>query len=228
MARNAACSVAAAVLIASFIAGCRGGGTKTTVRTVTASEPTRAVITGDGPLDQVIAAALVSDDIELAGLAGYQKIACRKDSAQRPGDPPACRETEADGALVEVLPVTACEGGWVRPEQVPDAFRAALRSGTPRILAVFKPRATPAAFGGGFGAEQVVVFRTGTHPDTQPQGVALHIKNGRVVRIESDCRNVLLLIASEKVDAFIIDPRGTVTPPTPTPQTPAPSGTPAQ
>lgn len=219
MTRHPASHACAAILAAAFVAGCSGGsGTKTTVRTPPASQPTRVVVTGDPPVDQVIGAALVSDNIELAGLVGYQKIQCKKDSPGRPGDPPPCRDTEADGTAVEVLPVTAsCDGGWVRPEQVPDSFRLDLPEGKPVMLAVLKPKATPATFGGGFGADQTVVFRTGTHGDGSAMGVALHLRNGRVVWIEADCRNLLELIAPERVDAFIVDPNGTVTPSTPTP-----------
>jgi hypothetical protein len=232
MTRHPARYACAAILAAAFVAGCGGGsGTKTTVRTVPASEATRAVVTGDPPVDQVIAAALASDDIELAGLVGYQKVACKRDSAERSGDPPSCRETEADGTLVEVLPVSACDSGWVRPEQVPDSFRLDLPQGKPVMVAVLKPKATPTTFGGGFGADQAVVFRTGTHGDGSAMGVALHLRNGRVVWIEADCKNFLELIAPEKVDAFIVDPNGTVTPPTPAPTASpvtAPASTPAQ
>ncbi|MFI5178320.1 MAG: hypothetical protein ACHQO8_07145 [Vicinamibacterales bacterium] len=219
MTRHPARYACAAIVAAAFIAGCGGGsGTKTTVRTAPAPQPTRAVVTGDPPVDQVIGAALASDNIELAGLVGYQKIACKKDSPGRPNDPPPCRETESDGTLVEVLPVTAsCNSGWVRPEQVPDSFGLALPKGKPVMLAVLKPKATLATFGGGFGADQAVVFRTGTHGDGSATGVALHLRTGRVVWIEADCHNLLELIASDRVDAFIVDPNGTVTPSTPAP-----------
>lgn len=233
MTRHPAHYACAAIIAAGFVAGCGGGsGTKITVRTAPASEATRAVVTGDPPVDQVIAAALASDNIELAGLVGYQKVACKKGSAEQPGDPPACRDNEADGTLVEVLPVTAsCDGGWVRPEQVPDSFSLDLPRGKPAMLAVMKPKATPATFGGGFGADEAVVFRTGTHGDGSAMGVALHLRNGRVVWIEADCKNLLELIAPERVGTFIIDPKGTVTPPTPAPAvSPAssPASTPAQ
>jgi hypothetical protein len=221
-------------LAAVFVAGCGGSSTTKTERTVSA-EPTHGTYTGDGATDQVITAALASKDIDLAGLVGYQKVACKKDSAQGP-NPPACRDTEADGALVEVLPATtACANQWVRPEQVPDIFRADLPTGKPVLTAVAVPAPNPAAFGGGFGADQVAIFRTGAHPDGQPMGVALHIKDGRVVWIESDCANAQEFLGADRVASYIIDPNGTVTPPTPVPAAsatpepaPSPIDTPAQ
>lgn len=208
---------------AVFLAGCGGGGTKKTDDpTAPAAEPTRAVYTGDGAIDQVIAAALASDDIALAGLVGYQSVACTKDSPEAPGDPPRCRETEAEGALVEVLPATTgCNPTWVRPEQVPDIFRLDFPKGKTSLGAVARVRPDPAAFGGGFGATEMAIFATGQHADTQPMGVALHLKNGRVVWIEADCTSSLALLAPERIVSYILDPSGTRTS-----STPAPVGTP--
>ena len=217
MSRILARSLAAAAIVAALATACGGGSSKTITRTVAAPAATRVVVTGDGAVDQVIAAALAVDDIELAGLVGYQKIACKKDSPQGPGDPPLCRENEADGAAVEVFATTGCERAWIRPEQVPDVFRYNVPKGAPKLLAVFRPKNVPSSFGTNFDADHVAVFRIGTHGDGQASGAALHLKNGRVVWFESDCRNVLELIAPEKVDAFILDPTGTVTLPTPVP-----------
>ncbi len=216
MSRTPASFLALTAILVALAAACGGGGAKTTTRTVAVPPSTRAAVTGDGAVDQVIAAALASNEIELAGLVGYQKIACKKDSRQGPGDPPLCRENEADGTSVEVFASTGCDGTWVRPEQVPDVFRTGLPKGA-KLLAVFRPKDVASRLGSSFGADYVAVFRVGTHGDGQASGAALHLKNGRIVWFEADCRNVLELIAPEKIEAFILDPAGTVTPPTPTP-----------
>ena len=216
MSRTPAIALAAAAAIATLAAACGGGGSKTTTRTVVApgAAPTRVVVTHDGAVDQVITAGLAADEIELAGLVGYQRIPCKRDSRQGPGDPPVCRDNEADGAGVEVFASSACDPSWTRPEQVPDVFRVGLPKGAPQLLAVFRPKTAPSPFGVNLEADHVVVLRVGTHGDGQSSGVALHIVNGRIVWFESDCRNVVELLAPEKVDAFIVDPNGTVTPPT--------------
>jgi hypothetical protein len=219
MKRSAAGTLAAVVALAALLAACGGGGTKTNT-TASAGTPRpeagQAVISGDPAVDKLIAAALAGDDIGLAGLAGYTAVACKKDSAQHPGDPPACRASEADAAKVEVLPASGCDTGWVRPEEVPDAFRANL-AGKLVLLAVLKPNVTPDTFGGGFGADTVIVFQTGAHSDGQAAGVALHARIGRVAWIEHDCHNVLELIAPVRVASFVVDPKGSVTPATPSP-----------
>lgn len=219
MAQNAACSLAAAVFLSVLVAACGGSGTKTVVRTPPASVAPRitpVTLTGAPALDQVLGAAIAVDDIELAGLTGYQNVSCKKGSADGPGEPPSCRDNESDDTPVEVLPSSACSDGWVRPEHVPDAFRFTLQA-KPELLAVAKPHIAPTVFGGGFGAEEVAIFRTGTHAEGQPAGVALHIKNGRVVWIEADCNNLFELIAAEKVDSFLYDPKGIATPLSPAP-----------
>ncbi len=232
MMRTPARTLLAVAVAAVFLAGCGGGGTKkTNDPTAPAPEPTRAVYTGDGANDQVIAAALAADEIALAGLVGYQNVACTKNSLEAPGDPPRCRETEADGALVEVLPATTgCNPSWVRPEQVPDVFRLDFPKDKTSLGAVARVRPDPAAFGGGFGATEMAIFATGLHPDTQPMGVALHLKSGRVVWIEADCTSSLALLAPERIESYILDPSGTRTSSTPVPVgTPAPTDeTPAQ
>ncbi len=213
MTRNAACSLAAAVVLSALAAACGAGGdsgTKASVRTVpapnTSKERTPVVLTGTPVLDQVIGAALAADDIELAGLAGYEKIACKRDSTERTGAPPACRDNESDGALVEALPSSACDTGWIRPEQVPDAFRFNLPSEKPELVSVYKPRVDSSEFGGGFGTDFVAVFRTHKHAEGPDAGVALHIKGGRVVWIEADCRNLTELTAPQRVESVLFDP----------------------
>ena len=183
----------------------------------TSKQHTPVALTGT-VLDQTIGAALAADEIELAGLAGYSRVACKKDSTERAGAPPACRDNESDGAQVEVMPSSGCDTGWVRPEQLPDAFRFNLSSQKPVLVSVYKPSTNPAEFGGGFGADAVAVFRTNKHAEGPDAGVALHIKGSRVVWIEADCRNLNELTAPPRVESIIFDPAVGVVPTT----TPAP------
>ena len=231
MARNAACSLAAAVFLSVLVAACGGSGTKTVVRTAPASvapKSTPVTLTGAPALDQVLGAAIAVDDIELAGLTGYQNVSCKKGSADGPGEPPSCREDENDDTPVEVLPSSACSNGWVRPEHVPDAFRFTLTgtTGTPgRRETPHRPDGIRRRLRCRRSGD---LFRTGTHAEGQPAGVALHIKNGRVVWIEADCHNLFELIAAEKVDSFLYDPKGIATPSSPVLPTAESTATPTE
>ncbi len=211
MVRTTACVLAAAVLVSVLAAACGGdggsggNGDAKTVSVPTAAKPPPGV-TGDGAIDQIITAALVKDDIALAALAGYERVACKTGSAQGAGAAPVCRGDEADGASVEVLASSACTNSWIRPEAVPDVFAYNLAPGKPELVTVIKPRLRPEDYGGGFSATAVVVVRSRFGAGGQPEGVALHLRNGRVVWIEASCRDLAELIAPDRVEAVIFDP----------------------
>lgn len=194
-----------------FLIACGDSGSTTTVKTLGPGEagtprprPTLAVSSGRPEVDNVIIAALARDDIALAGLTGYSKIACR--DTDDVGDAPACRDDESSGDEVEVLAAAGCDTGWVRPETVPDAFRLALAPHDPKLLAVYVPAYPEGTFGDGFGANAVAVFDTGAAPGAQPKGAALHIKDGRVVWIETGCVDAAALLDPAKIGSFIIEP----------------------
>jgi hypothetical protein len=202
--------VAAAVLFGAIAIACSDGGTETTVETSVARPvPTPDRTTGVPELDTLLRAAVANDFIELAGLTGYQRLACE---TEPPPDAfvPACREDESAGAEVEVFPTSACEPSWVRPEQVPDAYSRAFGGETATVVTAYVPSTPEGLLGGGFGAGQVVVLRTGTHEDGQPLGTALHVLEGRVVWLEQDCQNIVELFPAERVQSFILErPAGT-------------------
>jgi hypothetical protein len=202
--------------LALLASACSTGGSSPNTPTVAAvvsptpsnTSPARTPIPGlpAGLPELVVGAALDKDNIQLARLTFYQQIACKAD--QNPhvgGDPPVCRDNEPDGTSVIVLPATQCQGDWVRPEQVPDVYLAALRIEKPRLVAAYTPKLRPASFGGGFAADTVLVFQTG---DAAADAVALHVKSGRVVWVQAACTSVADLIAPDDVDAFILEPTG--------------------
>ena len=202
---------ALAVLAVALFAACGGGGsgTKTTIRTVIPRTVVPVATTGVPDLDQIILAAAGADTIELAGLTGYQRIPCKKDIPQpASGDPPLCRNNESDGTPVEALPSWKCEGAWVRPEQVPDAFRAALGDAPPKLVAIYRPKLNWTSFGGGFGAQEVVVFDTGAQQGGGESGAAFYVRDGRVALIATACTKLSDLIAPNNVASFIIEPTG--------------------
>jgi hypothetical protein len=189
-----------------------GGGTTVSERTVpasgtTAARPTLEASSGFPEVDAVIQAALAQDELELAGLTGYQMVPCG--SAPDAGGGLPCRESEAEGQEVEALAVTTCEDGWIRPEDVSDAYTLSLAPGPPELVAVYTPRFGVDTFGGGFGATAVAVFRTGSHPETeQTRGTALYINSGRTVWIRSDCNDLIELLDPAGIDTYLIAPAG--------------------
>ena len=200
-----------AAISAAFAIACSDSGSTTTVKTLAPGEagtpkprPTLVVSTGRPEVDAVIASAFARDDISLAGLAGYQKLACV--SPEEAAEGPVCREDESTGDEVEVLAVSGCDPSWVRPENVPDIFRLSLATDTPKLLAVYVPANPEGTFGGGFEATAVAVFDTGFRVDESPKGTAFHIKDGRVVWIETDCNDLASLLYPAKVASFIIEP----------------------
>lgn len=181
---------------ALLVAACGGnGGGNVAVRTVAPGSPAPPVSTGIGDLDHTLTAALAGDFIELAGLTGYQLVAC---VAQPTGDgsPPICREGEAPGDEVQVLLTYVCEPEWTRPEAVPDFYRELLGSNR-ELHAVYRAKT-------GFltlDAEYVGVIRTGNG-----EGAALAIKGGRVITAGSNCDTFESLYGEDMVESFIIEP----------------------
>src|ERR1700674_607241 len=98
MVRNAPCIVAMALVSVLAVACGGGGATNTAVRTVSPGPRAQGVpvVTGDGSIDLVIDAALRTDDIALAGLTGYQHVACTNAAADGTGGAPACRAGESN------------------------------------------------------------------------------------------------------------------------------------
>ncbi len=159
--------------------------------------------TGDQSLDGTLNAALDGDVIEMAALAGYQHRAC--EAAPQGASAPACREGEAAGADVEGLPVTRCDLAWVRPEAVPDAFAAALGDQPLRLAAVYRPKPADGAVLEQ-PAEYVGVIATGAREGAQT-AVALGIRGGRIVSVETDCGGIDRLLGEERVASYVVEPR---------------------
>ncbi len=204
-------ALAAVAVAGAAVAACGGGGgTTTTVRTVPVPQVTLTArtLTGIAEVDHLIAAAEAKDVIELAALTGYQHVACDLD-AEDGTDVPRCRDNESSGDEVEVLASSACDRTWVRPEQVPDAYRAALSAGDVKLFAVYEPDDTDETFGSGFGAQHVIVLLVGARPDGAPAALALHVKDGRVAWFERECEQALELVAGDRVRSFLVAPAGT-------------------
>lgn len=180
------------------LAACGGGGS-TTTKTVAAPSTRPVSNTGIAPLDQVLDASLKPDSIEMARLTGYAKVPC---AATAEADHPACREDEQPDTKVEVLPKLGCtDTGFVRPEDVPEAYAAAVGK-SPELTAVYQPLDGTAKWGENY----VAVFTTGKHEGGSTAGAALHLHDGRIVALEDDCGDLLHLLDASRVGTWVLQP----------------------
>lgn len=192
------------------LAACSGGNSTTTTKTVAAPSTRPVSNTGIAPLDQVLDASLKPDSIEMARLTGYAKAAC---ALTADADHPACRSDEQPDTEVEVLPTLGCtDAGFVRPEDVPEAYAAAVGK-SPALTAIYQPADGTAKWGENY----VAVFTTGKHQGGSTAGAALHLHDGRIVAIEDDCGDLLHLLDASRVGSWVLEPRASKPGPTATP-----------
>lgn len=201
-------AVVLCVALAMTAAACSGGGKAKTAATVAPGDaPTQVTIKipGTEPVVLVLNAANAGDAIELARLTGYSAKACSTSGAN---GSPACRDEEKDGTDVQVLAAMACDRSWIRPESVPDAYKSALSEGA-KLIALYKPKRGAGAVGADLSVEYVLVMQSGNRNDGTADGAALHIRDGRVVMIETPCAGFLQLINADRIDSYVVNPTPT-------------------
>ena len=185
-------------IVAGAVVACGGGGGKGSSETVGPRTVESRVTTGIPDLDQPLNTALSGDAIEMARLTGYQRVNCSKFPV---GDnpPPVCRQDEADGTSVEVFATVTCQGklSWVRPEDVPDAYKSALGGENVQLAGVYAPKPATSRF----DSQYVAVITSGP-----PSGVGVYIHSGRIVALEDACGNASRLLAADRVASFVIQP----------------------
>jgi hypothetical protein len=198
---------ATAALLAATVAlvACGGGGS-TVVRTV--APPTVVVpSSGVSDIDHIVEAAVRGDAIKLAELTGYSHLRCSKQppSPARVGDPPKCATDQADGTVVEALPVTGCDGGWAQPIDAVDAYRAAIAGRRATLEAAYVPVPPSSPFQAGLHEQYVAVIRVEAE-DGSARNVAFHITGGRVSWVENACPPDANLAGPERAQSFLITP----------------------
>ena len=72
--------------------------------------------TGIAEIDNVLAAVESGNPQSLRDLFHYNRVACMTVNAL--GGPPPCREGEAEGTMVEVLPFLASEGSYFHKDEI--------------------------------------------------------------------------------------------------------------
>jgi len=125
-------------------------------------------------IDLVLYAIASGDVQELRNLFGFTTLACKTVNAL--GGPPECREGEAEGTLVEVLPSQSGEGSYLRKVEV-GKFPGLDVIGVYAIYQVSETAYSEENFPKGDYAIMLIA------PENRP-GVVLQIKNGQIVRID--------------------------------------------
>lgn len=130
--------------------------------------------TGIEEIDNVIAAVASGDREQLEGLLSYTTAPCT--TLEGFGGPPKCLEGEAEGTLVDGLPMIGSEGGHIRKDEISiwngvdaSALFAVYRNSEQGVNEPYYPR-----------GEYAVVFLTGEGPSA----ITLRIADGGIVRVD--------------------------------------------
>jgi hypothetical protein len=125
-------------------------------------------------IDVIIGAVASGDPQKVRNLFDYMEIACLTVTAL--GGPPPCREGEAEGTPVEVLPSLGPEGSFLRRNEA-ENFPGLNVTGLYAVYRVpdsaFSDENYPA------GEYAIAYWSDGDAPE-----VVLQVRNGRIVRID--------------------------------------------
>ncbi len=131
--------------------------------------------TGLPDVDPVLAAVASGNPEELRSLIQYTNAPCTWREGL--GGPPKCQESEAEGTMLEVLPFLGSEGSFIRKNEIanwPGIDAAALYA----VFCVAENARREEYY---LPGEYVAFFLQKTDKD----GVALHITDGKVVRVDT-------------------------------------------
>jgi hypothetical protein len=134
--------------------------------------------TGVEELDPIIEAFILQDMKSLLPQLRYQTLGCGLTPGV--GGSPPCRPDQDLGALVDAMPVSACEFGYYLPHEFEAFFAPFLQQ---EVYGVYE--ATPQVR---FPGDYVIVL-TRPRPDDPSLQIAMEltVKDGRVVGVHSGC-----------------------------------------
>ena len=152
-------------------------------------------------IDTILAAVNSSDQQKLTDLFSYTTIAC-KSVVNALGGPPPCREGEAEGTLVEVLPVLSSEGTYLWKDEVSN-WPGLDVAGLYAVYQVSESAYSDENFPKG----DYAVILVGK--ENQP-GIVLHIKDAGIVRIDDildDAPGALQAVLERDAEQVILAPK---------------------
>ena len=125
-------------------------------------------------VNDVLTAVASGDPQQLIKLFGFTTTACKTVNAL--GGPPPCRAGEAEGTMVEVLPVLGGEGSYLRKDEIND-FPGLNVAGVYAVYQVSESAYAEEYFPAGDYGIMLV------GPENEP-GVVLQVKDGKIIRID--------------------------------------------
>jgi hypothetical protein len=149
-------------------------------------------------LDEIIEALLARDRETLRGLARYTTIACTTQDGL--GGPPKCKPGQAEGTLVQVLPVQSGEGDYLYLEGIDytldtlvniSGLVAAYRLADEAPTEPWQPT-----------EEYALVFLQ--HTGEYPHVLTLYVKAGKIVRLGDAPGETLANLAQQAVGEWLL------------------------
>jgi hypothetical protein len=197
------------LLFVAFLASaCIPIATPTPAATALVPSPTSAekyhsldTLTTMEEIDTILAAVNSNDKQKLTDLFSYTTIAC-KTVVNGLGGPPACREGEAEGTLVEVLPVLSSEGTYLHQDEISN-WPGLDVAGLYAVYQVSESAYSEENFPKGDYA-MILVGK-----ENQP-GIVLHITDAGIVRIDDildDAPDALQAVLERDAEHVILAPK---------------------
>jgi hypothetical protein len=173
-----------------------------TVEPTEAAPPTQAVPqlhppdtrTGSPPLDAIIDAILAHDITARRELTRLTVVGCTH--ADGLGGPPKCREDEAEGTPLEVLPILSSEGHHVRVEDLDQALLFQVEG----LYAVFE-FADDVWDSSDYPAGEVGLLFLQSGP---PFPLTVHVADGAIVRLDYHIGDTLDSVFREDANRIIL------------------------
>jgi len=174
------------VILFMTVSACSSVSTPTSEVNTEQPQPTQAsaspvlkyypldIMTQIDEIDFILAAVASGDAQAVRNLFGFTTTTCKTVNAL--GGPPACREGEAEGTTVDVLPFLGSEGSYLRKDEV-DNFPGLNVIGVYAIYQVSETAYSEENFPkGDYG---IMLTASENLPS-----IVLQIKNGQIVRID--------------------------------------------
>jgi hypothetical protein len=152
--------------------------------------------TGNPPLDAVIDAILAHDITARRELTRLTVVGCTH--ADGLGGPPKCREDEAEGTPLEVLPILGGEGHHVRAEDIDQALGFQVEG----LYAVFE-FSDDVYDSVDYPAGEVGLLFLQSGP---PFPLTVHVADGAIVRLDYDIGDTLDRVFREDANHIILPP----------------------